>query len=75
MARNARVNFHKTEVVFLSGKYTEWKQIATSANIIYHTNNSPTAAHYLGYPLALTDAQLRNFLRDIKLEIQQSVIC
>lgn len=72
LASNAKVNLHKTEVVSLSGSPSpEWQDIATVANINYHTRDSPTAVRYLGYPLFSSDTQLKSFLTNIKLKIQQ----
>lgn len=66
-ASNAKVNIHKTEIVSLSGvAHAEWRTIASTHNISYHTADSTHVVRYLGYPLYSSRKQLKLYLGRIK---------
>ena len=69
-ASNAKVNLSKTIVMSMSGvPHEEWTSLASEYGAQWHDRHSSTAVRYLGYPLYHNDAQLFNFLDNIKSKI------
>ena len=66
-ASNAKVNIHKTEIVALAGKpHVEWTRTTSALEIAYHTEESPSAVRYLGYPLYSAPHQLQAYQGKIR---------
>ena len=71
-ASYAKVNFHKTEAISLTGaRQVEWEELLRSADITaWHDYRSLSAVRYLGYPLASTASQLNVFLDGLLVKIK-----
>ncbi|KAI7855430.1 hypothetical protein BDC45DRAFT_424540, partial [Circinella umbellata] len=71
-ASNAKVNYHKTEAISLSGaRQTAWQDFLQSAGInAWHDYRSLSAVRYLGYPLTSTNSQLHAFLEGLLVKLR-----
>ncbi|CEP08875.1 hypothetical protein [Parasitella parasitica] len=78
-ASNAKVNYHKTEAISLSGSPRIYGSIWRSAlhrhNITsWHDARSPSPVRYLGFPLYTSIAQRDVFLKQLLETIQQGCL-
>ena len=69
---NAKVNYHKTEAISLSGaSQLEWQALLQSADITaWHDYHSLSAIRYLRYPLVSTNSQLNAFLDSLLVKLR-----
>ena len=71
-ASNTKVNYHKTEVISLSGEsQLAWQELLQSAGIsAWHDYRSLSAVRYLGFPLVSTSSLLNAFLDGLLVKLQ-----